>query len=169
MTTSNPEAAALLLPLTDTAIENCRNHLAAHPDTDAAVSAYLARHINSLMCAEIEMVVTNLIKARVRAGCNDAVTANLLNSLRRSIVRNAQYGEIRNSLKTLSAEIADRFELLVELNVGERGKTMLGNAVAKRNESAHERPPSVTFEELEQVYSVAVAIVKSAQEVLETA
>ena len=166
MTTSNPEAGALLLPLTDTAIEHCREHLAAHPDTDPAVTAYLARHVNSLMCAEIEIVVTNLIETRVRAGCNDAVTANLLNSLRRNIVRNAQYGEIRNSLKTLSPEIADHFERLVELNVGERGKTMLGNAVAKRNESAHERPPSVTFEELEQVYSVAVEIVKSAQEVL---
>ena len=74
---------ALLLPLTDTAISDCRNHINKHPDIDPAVLSYLTRPVNGLMCAEIESVITRLIRERIEVGCSDEATLSFLQSMRR--------------------------------------------------------------------------------------
>ena len=167
MTTSNPEAGALLLPLTDTAIEHCRDHLGAHPDTDPAVTSYLARHVNSLMCAEIEVVVSRIIEQRVQAGCSDEVASNFLASLRRNVIRNAKYDEIQGKLKILGQQIAARFEERINETVGEDGKNRLGVAVKKRDDAAHREPPDITFNEVVAAYADATVIVGLVAEVLQ--
>lgn len=149
----------LLLPLTDTAISDCRRHIEQYSDTDPAIIAYLTRHINGLMCAEIEQVVTRLIRKRLRAGCGDDATLNFINSMRRSAIRNATYGEIRKTIKLLGENYDDRFRELVTNAVGEEGIGKLGTAVGKRNEDSHETPPDVTFNELEEAYGVATSVV----------
>ena len=148
----------LLLPMTDTAIADCRNHINSHPDIDLAILAYLTRHVNGLMCAEIETVVTRLIRERIEQGCDNAA-ANFLASFRRSVVRNAKYAEIGDKLALFGDEFKQRYEDAVDNSVGESGIQKLGIAVGKRDDTAHRAPPNITFKELEEAYTAATAIV----------
>lgn len=157
----------LLLPLTDTAISDCRAHFAEHPNTDPAISAYLTRHVNALLCAEIEAVTTRLIKERIQSGCNDSATSNFLRSLSRSAIRNAKYSEIRDTLKLLGVEYGLKFESEVGTSVGESGIETLGTAVGKRDANSHRHPPNITFRELEQVYSIATSIIEAVRVTLD--
>ena len=157
----------LLLPLTNAAISDCRNHLNQNPETDPAIIAYLTRHLNGLMCAEIERVITRLVRERLAKGCSDAATASFLQSLGRSSVRNATVSEIRNTIKLLGSPYLERFTLLLEESVGQEGVEKLGIAVGKRNENAHENPPDITFGELEDAFSIANEVVDAARLTLE--
>lgn len=162
-----PRTTPLQLPLTGTAIEDCRDHINQYPETDAAILAYLTRHVNGLMCAEIEQVVTRLIRERIGLGCSDEATRNYLGSLRRSAVRNAKVSEIRNTLALLGNTYRDRFNNLVDRTAGEDGIEKLGTAVAKRDQDAHDQPPDITFRELEEVYGIATEVVVAVRQSLE--
>lgn len=156
----------ILLPFTDTAITDCRDQMAAHPDTDVAILAYLTSHVNSLMCAEIESVVTRLIKERIQRGSDEAA-ASFLTSLRHSVVRNAKYSEIGDKLALLGDEYKQRYEDMVDNSVGEEGIQRLGMAVGRRDDAAHRTPPNITFKELEEAFSAATTIVDAVRIALE--
>ena len=164
---SPTENVALLLPLTYMAISDCRQHISQHSDIDPAILAYLTRHVNGLMCAEIERVVTRLIRERLGKGCSDAATFSFLQSLRRSSVRNATVSEIRNTIKLLGSEYQEKFNHLLEQTVGQESIEKLGIAVGKRNENAHENPPDITFGELEDAFSIANKVVDAVRLTLE--
>ena len=149
----------LQLPLTNAAITDCRDHVNQHPDTDPVISVYLTRHVNGLMCAEIEWVVTRLIRERLEAGCSDNATSNFLKTMRRSVVRNATFAEIRDTLALLGRTYGAKFSELVEQTVAEEGIERLGMAVGKRNQNAHESPPDITFRELEETFRAAIQVV----------
>lgn len=151
----------ILLPLTETAIKDCQSHIKQHPDIDPAISAYLARHVNGLMCMEIEQVVTGLIRDRLAKGCSDTATSNFLKSMGRSSIRNATISEIRNTISLLSNEYKDTFNNTVDQSIGQEGIEKLGIAVGKRNENAHEHPPNITFRELEEVFPIAAKVVEA--------
>ena len=111
------------------------------------------------MCAEIENVVTRLVRERVESGCSDQATLTFIKSMKRSAVRNARFGEIRRTLELLGSDYGNKFSDLVQCNVGEDGINKLGIAVRKRNTNAHENPPDITFGELEEAYGVATLVV----------
>lgn len=157
----------VLLPLTETAIKDCKNHINQHPDIDPAISAYLARHVNGLMCTEIERVVTRLIRDRLAIGCSDTATFNYLKSLVRSSVRNATISEIRNTIRLLGNDYRDKFNNLIDQSVGQEGIDKLGMAVRNRNENAHEHPPNITFRDLEEVFPIAIKVVEAVKLTLE--
>ena len=149
----------LQLPLTDAAVTDCRAHVNQYPDTDPAISAYLTRHVNGLMCAEIEQVVTRLIRERLEAGCSDEATSNFLKTMRRSAVRNATFAEIRDTLTLLGITYRSKFNELIDQTVNEGDIEKLGMAVGKRNQNAHESPPDITFRELEEAFGIATCLV----------
>lgn len=157
-----------LLPLTHTAIADCRDHVNQFPGADPAILAYLTRHVNGLMCAEIERVVTRLIRERLGKGCSDTATSSFLQSLGRSSVRNATVSEIRNTIKLLGSQYQEKFNHLLEQTIGQEGIEKLGIAVGKRNENAHENPPDITFGELEDAFSTATKVVDAVRLTLET-
>lgn len=165
---SSLDYMALLLPATDTAISDCRQHINQYPDIDPVIPAYLTRHVNGLMCAEIERVVTRLIRERLGKGCRDGATSRFLQSLGRSSVRNASVSEIRNTIKLLGGPYQDKFNRLLDQTVGQEGIETLGMAVGKRNENAHESPPDITFRELEDAYSIANRVVDAVRLTLES-
>ena len=148
-----------LLPLTDIALADCRDHEKQCADVDPAILAYLTRHVNGLMCAEIERVVARLVLERLEAGCSAKATLNFVRSTKRNAVRNPKYGEIRNTLNLLGSDYGQRFGDLVQREVGEEGISKLGIAVGKRNTNAHDDPPDITFRELEEAYIAATSIV----------
>ena len=162
----------LLLPLTDTAIADYQNHLREFPGTDPVILAYLTRHINGLMCGEIEQVVTQLIVDRLAIGHRDSGTLdffpNFLKSRRISSVRNASFEEIRNTLSSFGPAYREKFNGLVHDAVDNEGIEKLRAAVVKRNEDAHSIPPSITFQEVEETYSVAVAVIDAVSTTLKT-
>ena len=151
----------LPLPLTDTAIEDYQLHIKRHPSTDREILAYLTRHINGLMCAEIEQSVTRLIRERLEIGCNDTATSNFLKSVGHSSIRNATIGEIRNALARFGGCYKERFDDLVNQTVDEAGIEQLGMAVGKRNQDAHDNPPDITFRELQEAFHVATDVVNA--------
>ena len=157
----------LLLPRTDTAIEDYQHHIEQHPGTDREILAYLTRHINGLMCAEIEQSVTRLIRERLEIGCNDAATSNFLKSVGHSSVRNAKIGEIRIALSRFGDGYQERFNDLVNQTIDEAGFEKLGMAVGKRNQDAHDNPPDITFGELEEAFRVAAVVVDAVRLSLE--
>lgn len=157
----------ILLPLTETAIKDCQDHMNKYPDTDPAISAYLARHVNGLMCMEIERVVTRLIRDRLALGCSDIATSNFLKSMGRSSVRNATISEIRNTIRLLGNDYRDTFNILVDQSVEQADIEKLGRAVGKRNENAHEDPPNITFRELNEAFSIAIKVVEAVKLTLE--
>ena len=165
---SSPENVALLLPLTGAAISDCRHHIAQYQDIDPAIHAYLTRHVNGLMCTEIEQVVTRLIRERLAEGCSDKATSNFLNSLTRSSVRNATISEIRNTITLMGNKYREKFNHLLDQTVGQDGIDKLGIAVGKRNENAHLNPPDITFNELEEAFSVANKVVEAVRNTLTT-
>ena len=112
------------------------------------------------MCAEIEQVVTRLIKERLASGSRDEPTKHyLIMSTRRSVIRNAKFSEIRNRVGFFGDAYQGRFNDLVHQSVGEDGIDKLGIAVGRRNEDAHESPPDITFSELEEAYNIANSVV----------
>ena len=157
----------ILLPLTETAIKDFKNHITQYPGTDPAISAYLTRHVNGLMCMEIERVVTRLIRDRLAIGCSDTATSNFLNSLGRSSVRNATVKEIRNALNLFGENYKDTFNNLIRQTVkpAEIGKLRI--AVENRDKNAHEYPPDITFGELEKAFSIAIKVVEAVKLTLE--
>lgn len=157
----------LLLPLTDTAIEDYRLHVEQYPDTAREILAYLTRHINGLMCAEIEQSVTRLIRERLEIGCSDAATSNFLKSVGRSSIRNATIREIRNALARFGDGYRERFNNLVNQTVDEAGIEQLSMAVGKRNQDAHDNPPDITFRELEEAFRVAADVVDAVRVTLQ--
>ena len=157
----------ILLPLTETAIKDCQDHMNKYPDTDPAIFAYLARHVNGLMCMEIERVVTRLIRDRLALGCSDIATSNFLKSMGRSSVRNATISEIRNTIRLLGNDYRDTFNILVDQSVEQADIEKLGRAVGKRNENAHEDPPNITFRDLQEVFPIAVKVVEAVKLTLE--
>ena len=168
MVHSYPEQTPNLLPLTSAAIADCHHHINQYPDMDPVIIAYLTRHINGLMCSEIERVVTRLIRERLAEGCRDVATSNFLQSLGRSSVRNATISEIRNIIKLFGSEYQERFNYLLEQTVGQDGIEKLGLAVGKRNENAHDNPPNITFAELEDAFSIANKVVEAVRDTLST-
>ena len=157
----------ILLPLTDTAIEDYRLHVEQHPNTDREILAYLTRHINGLLCMEIEQVVTRLIRDRLEIGCSDAATSNYLKSLGRSSIRNATIREMRNALALFGADYKEKFDNLVDQTIGEVGIEKMGTAVGKRNQDAHDNPPDITFRELEEAFRAATGVVDAVRLTLE--
>ena len=157
-----------LLPLTDTAISDYRNHLESFPDTEQPILDYLVRHINGLMCAEIEQVITDLFRNRLEQGTNDVAISNYIRRiLGRSAVRNARFREIRDKLSFFGDEFGQTFEEFVGISVGEEGIEKLGIAVGKRDQDAHHQPPSLTFSDLEEAFGVASLVVQDVQKALE--
>ena len=162
----------LLLPLTGTAIADYQNHLHEFPDTDPVIMAYLTRHINGLMCGEIEQVVTQLIVDRLAIGHDDSETldffSNFLKFRRISSVRNATFEEIRNTLSSFGPKYREKFNDLVHNAVDNEGIEKLRIAVVKRNEDAHSIPPSITFEEVEEAYDIAISVIDAVSNTLKT-
>ena len=151
------------------AIDQCRV-VVENPDTDTAVSAYLTRHVNVLMCAEIESVVSKLVLEKVERSYGTPA-ANFLNSIRKGrkgFIPNAQYSEIVQALGLFGTAYRDEFKKAVNEAVGEEGIAMLGIAVGKRNETAHtQTQPDITFREVETAFEVADAIVSIARDILQ--
>ena len=158
----------ILLPQTELALEQSRA-IVNKPDADPAIIAYLTRYINVLMCAEIESVVTTMVRERIERGIeNDAAVANYLKSMNRSAVRNAKYREIANTLGLFGADYKTRFQTDVNARIGEGGKERLGISVRKRDETTHYAgaQPDITFAELEAAYKAAEEVVNAAKRVL---
>ena len=142
------------------------------PNTDPVILAYLTRHINGLMCAEIEQVVTRLVCERLGAGCSDEVALNFfpyfLGSRRMSSIRNARVDQIRLTLSSFGSDCQERFDELVREAMNSDDIGRLSVAVKKRNDDAHSIPPTITFQEVEETYKVATAVVDAVQLTLET-
>lgn len=156
----------VLLPQTATAIADCRKHIDKQDDPDPAIVSYLTRYLTLAMCAEIEAVVTRIIRERIGQGCDDSAAANFLKSLDQSSVRNAKYSEITSVIKRFGSDYEKRFKESVTIEVGERGISRLGLVVWNRNAIAHKSPPDITFHELETTYAVAEDVVAIVEAVL---
>ena len=158
----------ILLPQTELALEQSRP-IVNNPDTDPAIVAYLTRYINVLMCAEIESVVTVMVRERIERGIeNDVAVVNYLQSINRSAVRNAKYREIANTLGLFGADYKTRFQTDVNARIGESGIERLGFAVGKRDATTHDAmaQPDITFAELEDAYKAAEEVVDTVKNVL---
>ncbi len=156
----------MYLPLTQTAIADCRELTVQNPDIDPVIGAYLTRYVNGLMCAEIEAVVSDLIKRRLKDGCADTATSNFLSSIGRSAIRNATVSEIRDKMKLFGTEYANRFDNIIDNAIGESGREKLGVAVRNRNDNAHDKPVDITFNELEEAFQVATKVVDAVSSTL---
>ena len=114
------------------------------------------------MCAEIEQVVTSLVCARLGAGYGDEETLNFfpnfLNSRRISSIRNARVDQIRTTLSSFGTDYQERFDRLVREAVDAEDIGKLSTAIRKRNDDAHSIPPTITFQEVEETYKVATAV-----------
>lgn len=157
---------APLLPRTQTAISDCRNHSVQFPGADPAIGAYLTRYANGLMCAEIETVVNDLLRERLAKGCSDAAALSFLASFRRGMIRNATFSEILGKMKLFGPEYESRFQTLFEQAVEEGGKEKLGIAVKNRDTNAHDNPVDITLSELEDAFKVAGKMVGAVQNAL---
>ncbi len=160
-----------LLPRTEKALEDYQDHLMRYPDTAPEILSYLVRHINGLMCGEIEQEVTRLVIVRLQIGCRDEESANFfpnfLQLRRLSSIRNATVGEIRDTLSAFDPAYRGKFDDLVRQNVGEDGVQKLLAAVRKRNDNAHHTPPIIDFQEVEATYRVANQVVEAVRVTLE--
>ena len=158
------------LPRTERAIADFQNLLSQHPHTDGAIQSYLTSHINVLMCAEIEQVVTRLVVERLAVGHRDEDTANFfpnfLQERRISSIRNATVAEIRKTLAAFSPAYREQFDGLISQAVKAEDVQKLREVVEKRNASAHGIPPNITFRELEETYDAAAAIVAAVRQTL---
>ncbi len=161
-----------LLPLTWTAIADYREHLGQYPDTDPVILAYLTRHINGLMCAEIEQVITSLVCERQGVGHKDEESLNFfpnfLNSRRISSIRNARVAQMRIVLSSFGPNYQKKFDKLVRETVDPEGIGKLNTAVKKRNDDSHNIPPTIIFQEVEETYQVATAVIDAVKQTLET-
>ena len=161
-----------LLPLTGAAIADYRQHMSQHPDTDPVILAYLNRHINGLMCAEIEQVVTRLICEKLDAGQQHpearSFFPSFLDARRMGCLRNARVDEMRTTLSAFGLYYRNKFNELLDGGLSSDDINKLNAAVKKRNEDAHSTPPTITFQEVEETYDVATAVMDAVQQTLQT-
>ena len=113
-----------------------------------------------------------MIAERLAIGYRDSETLDFfptfLKSRRTSSIRNATVEEIRNTLTCFGPTYRNKFNDLVRRTVDDDGVEKLRTAVTKRNENAHSIPPSITFQELEETYGIATAIIDAVVITLET-
>ena len=158
-----------LLPRTELALSDYREHIDNHPDTDQVILDCLVRYILILMCAEIEQVVTDLIRRRLAKGSDDAAIASYIQKItERNVIRNAKFREISNKVGFFGSDYQEKFIGLVSNSTKEGDIDRLGLAVGKRDQVAHKRPPSITFQELDVAYTVAKQVVEAVRLTLET-
>ncbi len=113
-----------------------------------------------------------MVVERLATGYMDSETSDFfpafLKSRRTSSTRNATVEEIRNTLSCFGPTYREKFNDLVRHAVDNEGIEKLRTAVTKRNEDAHSIPPSITFQELEETYGIAVAVINAVTITLET-
>lgn len=147
----------MLLPRTDTALEDCRRHLEACPDIDPAVLSYLVRHLAVTLCAEMEHSLSKILVQRVEAGCDEG-PANLIKSVRKNLLRSARPSEIKDIVRYFGESSLARYEDEIRTSVGDEGLSRLGTLVSHRDATAHTEPLDMTFREFELAYQAAVGI-----------
>ena len=161
-----------LLRLTGAAIADYQNHLDEFPNTDPVILAYLTRHINGLMCAEIEQVVTSLVCARLGAGYGDEETSNFfpnfLNYRRISSIRNARVDQIRIALSSFGSDCRERFDRLVREAVDAEDIGKLSTAIRKRTTMPTAFPQPSPFRKSKKAYLIATAVMDAVRLTLET-
>ena len=156
-----------LLPRTERAIADFQNLLTQHPHIDGAIQSYLTSHINVLMCAEIERVVSRLFQEKLGRDCQDAATLSyIMRYIRHGAVANATVQEIKEKLSFFGSEYGKRFDDAVRQSVGNDGIGKMTIAVQNRNATAHDVPPVIDFQEITETYRVATAIVEAVRQTL---
>jgi hypothetical protein len=127
---------------------------------NAAIQAYLARHVAVVLCAEVEVVVTQMINQRV-ALCGDAPVTNFLRSVRGNLIRNAKAQEIGDKLAHFGADFKDRYQKQIDDTIGAAGIGKLSIAISKRDDASHSTPPDITFKDVEDAYYAALGVVEA--------
>ena len=141
------------LPRTETALEECRAHLAAvrilSPSIDtASIEAYLARHIAVLLCAEIESTLTAYVDEKIDGSGCSTPAKNIIKSLKK-VARSAKVADIADVIAQFGPDFKTTFQARLEALGGEETSVRLGNVVVVRDATAHSTPPSITLAELE--------------------
>lgn len=157
----------VLLPSTELALSQCRAHWALQggiaDEFDPAILSYLTRYVVVLMCAEIETIITQMIRDRVDLGGGDGAVRKFVYSVSGNLIRNAKVAEIGDKLGRFGDEFKAKYDEIIDSSVGEEGVAKLGMAVGNRDQLAHSTPPNLTFRELEEAYTVAEAVVGAAR------
>lgn len=158
------------LPRTETALAECRRHLAAvdaaaTPIESSAVAAYLASHVAIVLCGEVEATVSAYFDELIDAdGCGPVVTK--LAKARKGTTRSAKVGDIAVALDRIGHDVRLKFEAELDKSVGEAGVARLGNAVGIRDQTAHAAPPAITFGELELAAEVARKVLEAVRQAM---
>jgi hypothetical protein len=161
---------SVLLPRTETALADCRIHLAAVAAADpaldtAAVGSYLAGHLAVLLCAEIESSMTAFFDEIIDAStCEPNVKA--LARTRKWTLYSARYSDIVGAMSRFGDAIRDRFKEEVNATIGDAGTARLGTVVSLRNDAAHAAPPAITFRDIEDATAAAKEILQAARNAL---
>jgi hypothetical protein len=161
---------AVPLPRTETALADCRAHLAAvasiHPSLDtAAIGSYLAGHAAVLLCAEIESTMAAFFDEIIDSStCEPNVKA--LARTRKWTLDSAKYADIVGAMARFGDTIRDQFKVDVIATSGERGVASLGTVVGMRNATSHSIPPPVTFRDVEDATNAAKEILQAARSAL---
>lgn len=162
--------AAALLPETTLAILQVQALLEAHesdacPEVDPQILDYLTRHAIVLLCNEMEREVTSLLFARVEEAGDPAVSS-LVRTVRAGLLRNARPDEIGKRLANLDPRCKAVFKEEFQM-IDERGRSLLGLIVNKRDDIAHNTQPGVSFDELVEAVDAAAAVLSAAQKAID--
>lgn len=155
------------LPRTDTALAECRAHLAAasagSPDLDvAAVGSYLASHVALLLCAEVEATMTDYFDELIDSSTSDESVKRLARS-RAGAPPSANYSDLAETVARLGRSARDTFRREAVAAVGEVGIAELGNIVLIRDSTNYSTSPRITFSEVESATQVAKGILQAAR------
>jgi len=158
---------AVSLPRTETAIAECRAHLAAVAAADprldvAAVAAYLAGHLAVLLCGEVESTLTDYFNELIDSVACDETVKRLARS-RKGVAVSAKYSDLAGAIARLGDTAKDAFKAEVLAAVGDPGISRLGNVVTMRDETAHKVPPLITLAEVELAADVARKVLQAAR------
>ncbi len=143
---------------TETAIEECEQHLKDSASLGSPIESYLTQHILVILCAEMQQAICQSIDTRATASGNASLTA-FVGECARRVIRSLLKSELAGVVGMFGSSNKENFNnSLTDSEV-----YIYNNAVKERHTVAHVRSMNVTFAELRSALRAARKVLTAFQ------
>lgn len=143
---------------TETAIEECEQHLKDSASLGSPIESYLTQHILVILCAEMQQAIWRSIDARATA-TGDAALSAFTGECAQRIIRSLLKSELAGIVGMFGSSNKETFNnFLTDSDV-----SIYNSAVKERHTVAHVRSTNVTFAELRFALRAALKVFKAFQ------
>lgn len=149
----------------------CESHVRATGDyaeslsTQAAIESYLARHIVSVVYAEVEATIRSLVADRVSSSASDPRVTSFSKVASNRIIRSISISDLSGILNHFSPDCKKHFRD----SLTSKQQSDWGSLLTTRHDTAHENggsPQVLTLNDIDEYYNSVAEVLSTFSESL---